>query len=220
MKKLFKIIILLFQNCSPLRIYQIIECNDYILNGKSLEFGASTKYEKNFSNFVRGKSKFSYSNLSNCNNKDIIPLDLTKKLKINSNKYDNILVFNVFEHMNDHSIAFSEIKRTLKKNGNLFASTPFLYQIHGAPKDYFRFTKDFFLDKLKKIGFRKIKIKCLGYGPFVACFSIIHSYIKYLPLITHIILFMCYLIDSILQLFVKTKLNEIYPIGIFLIAKK
>ena len=113
--------------------------------------------------------------------------------------------------MNNHSLTFKEIKRIIKKNGNLFISTPVLYQVHGAPQDYFRFTKDYF--------FIKIKIKCLGYGPFVASFSIIHSYIKYLPLINHIILLMCYLLDFILQLFVKTKLNEIYPIGIFVVAK-
>jgi len=220
MKKLFKIITLLFKNYSPLRIYQIIECNNHFLNGRSLEFGASTNYKKNFSAFVKGKSKFFYSNLDNFQSKKIIPLDLTKKLKIKSNEYNNILIFNVLEHINDHSITFKEIKRILKKNGNFLASTPFLYQVHGAPRDYYRFTKDFFAEKLKEIGFKKIKIKYLGYGPFVACFSIIHSYIKYLPLITHIVLFVCYLIDFILQLFVKTRLNEIYPIGIFVIAKK
>jgi len=220
MKKLFKIITLLFKNYSPLRIYQIIECNNHFLNGRSLEFGASTNYKKNFSTVVKGKSKFFYSNLDNFQSKKIIPLDLTKKLKIKSNEYNNILIFNVLEHINDHSITFKEIKRILKKNGNFLASTPFLYQVHGAPRDYYRFTKDFFAEKLKEIGFKKIKIKYLGYGPFVACFSIIHSYIKYLPLITHIILFICYLIDFILQLFIKTRLNEIYPIGIFVIAKK
>jgi len=220
MKKLFKIITLLFKNYSPLRIYQIIECNNHFLNGRSLEFGASTNYKKNFSTVVKGKSKFFYSNLDNFQSKKIIPLDLTKKLKIKSNEYNNILIFNVLEHINDHSITFKEIKRILKKNGNFLASTPFLYQVHGAPRDYYRFTKDFFAEKLKEIGFKKIKIKYLGYGPFVACFSIIHSYIKYLPLITHIVLLICYLIDFILQLFVKTKLNEIYPIGIFVIAKK
>ena len=73
---------------------------------------------------------------------------------------------------------------------------------------------------LKKNGFNKIKIKCLGFGPFVACFSIIHSYTKYLPLINHVILLICYLLDLILQLFIRTKLNEIYPIGIFFVAKK
>ena len=220
MKNLFKIITLLFKNYSPLRIYQIIECNNHFLSGRSLEFGASTNYKKNFSTYVKGKSKFFYSNLDKFQSKKIIPLDLTKKLKIKSNEYNNILVFNVLEHINDHSITFKEIKRILKKNGNFLASTPFLYQVHGAPRDYYRFTKDFFAEKLKEIGFKKIKIKYLGYGPFVACFSIIHSYIKFLPLITHIVLFVCYLIDFILQLFVKTRLNEIYPIGIFVIAKK
>ena len=220
MNKLFKIITLLFKNYSPLRIYQIIECNNQYLNGQSLEFGASIDPKKNFSSVVGGKSKFHYSNLDNFKNNKIIPLDLTKKLKIKSNKYNNILIFNVLEHINDSSNTFKEMKRILKKNGKFIVSTPFLYQVHGAPQDYFRFTKAFFLEKLKENGFKKIKIKCLGYGPFVACFSIIYSYIKYLPLINHIVLLMCYLIDFILQLFVKTKLNEIYPIGIFLIAKK
>jgi SAM-dependent methyltransferase len=220
MKKLLKTISLLFKNYSPLRIYQIIECNNFFLNGQSLEFGASNDLKKNFASFTKGKSKFDYSNLNNLKNKKIIPLNLTKKLNVKSNKYNNVLIFNVLEHINDHSIVFKEIKRILRKNGNLLASTPFLYQVHGAPRDYFRFTSEFFSEKLKENGFKKIKIKCLGYGPFVACFSIIHSYIKYLPLITHIILFICYLIDFILQLFVKTKLNEIYPIGIFIVAKK
>lgn len=220
MKKLLKIIVFLFKNYSPLRIYQIIECNNFFLNGLSLEFGASNHYAKNFSAFTKGKSKFHYSNLNNLKNRKIIPLDLTKKLNIKSNQYNNILIFNVLEHMNNHSIVFKEVRRILKKNGNLLISTPFLYQVHGAPRDYYRFTRDFFLEKLKENGYKKIKIKCLGYGPFVACFSIIHSYIKYLPLISHIILFVCYLIDFILQIFIKTKLNEIYPIGIFLVAKK
>ena len=158
MKKLFKIITLLFKNYSPLRIYQIIECNNHFLSGRSLEFGASTNYKKNFSTFVKGKSKFYYSNLDNFQSKKIIPLDLTKKLKIKSDEYNNILIFNVLEHINDHSITFNEIKRILKKNGNLLASTPFLYQVHGAPRDYYRFTKDFFTEKQRKLVLKKLKL--------------------------------------------------------------
>ena len=101
----------------------------------------------------------------------------------------------------------------------MLGSTPFLYQIHGAPKDYFRFTKDFFDEKFRKNNFKKTKIISLGYGPFVACFSILFSYLKYLPIINLIIFLICYLLDTILQLFVKTKLNEIYPIGFFLLLK-
>ena len=220
MKKLIKIINLLFKKNSLLRIYQIIECNNFLLKGKNIEFGASANYNKNFSSFVKKKNDFHYSNLNNLGNKKIIALDLKKKLKVQSNKYDNILIFNVLEHINDHSTTFKELKRILKKNGKLIGSTPFLYQVHGAPKDYFRFTKDYFIEKFKETGFTKIEVKCLGYGPFVTCFSIIYSYIKILPIFTHIILFICYLLDTILQLFVRTKLNEIYPIGIFFVIKK
>ena len=99
-------------------------------------------------------------------------MDLRKKLNIQSNKYNNVLIYNVLEHIDNHSNTFKEIKRIINKIANLFGSTPFLYQVHGAPKDYFRFTKDFFMEKLKINGFKKIKIKCLGFGPFVACFSI------------------------------------------------
>ena len=220
MKKIFIITILLLKNYSLLRILQIIETKKLFLKGKSLEFGASKDNKKNFSNFSNGKKNFHYSNIDNSKNKKIIKMDLRKKLKIKSNSYNNILIYNVLEHIDNHTITFDEIKRILSKDGNLFGSTPFLYQVHGAPKDYFRFTKDFFDEKLKKNGYKKITIKCLGFGPFVACFSIIQPYTKYIPMLNHIILSMCYLIDFILQLFIKTKLEEIYPIGIFFTAKK
>ena len=220
MKKIFIIAILLLRNYSILRIFQIIETKELFLKGKSLEFGASINYKKNFSHFSKGENNFHYSNIDNKKNKKIIKMDLTKKLKIKSNTYNNVLIFNVLEHINNHEIAFIEMKRILSNNGNLIGSTPFLYQVHGAPKDYFRFTKDFFFEKLKKNKFSKVEIKCLGFGPFVACFSLIQSYTKYLPLVNHVIISACYLLDFVLQLFIKTKLNEIYPIGIFFKAKK
>ena len=219
MKKIATIVILLFKNFSILRIFQILETKKLFLKGKSLEFGAYANYKKNFSYYTKSKSNFHYSNIENKQNKKIIKLDLRKKLKIKSKSYDNIFLYNVLEHIDDHSITFRELKRILNKNGNLFGSTPFLYQVHGAPKDYFRFTEDFLREKFEKNGFKKIKIKCLGFGPFVACFSILQAYTKYLPLINHLILLACYIFDFILQIFIKTKLNKIYPIGIFFSVK-
>jgi SAM-dependent methyltransferase len=220
MKKIIKIIELLAKNFSPLRIFQVIETENLYLSGKCLEFGASENIKKNFSYFIKNNNNFDYSNLNVSTKKNFISIDLRKKFKIKSNKYNNILIYNVLEHIDDSTIAFKEIKRILAKNGKLIGSTPFLYQIHGAPKDFFRFTKDFFKQKLKKDGFKKIKIICLGCGPFVACFSLLYSYLRYIPILNHIILLICYLLDFVLQIFVKTKLKEIYPIGIFFTATK
>ena len=57
---------------------------------------------------------------------------------------------NVLEHLPNLNNVFKEIDKILKINGNLIGSTPFIYQVHGAPFDYQRFTKDFFYKTFSK----------------------------------------------------------------------
>ena len=146
--------------------------------------------------------------------------DLTKKLKIPTKKYNNILLFNVLEHLPEYKFAFLEIYKILKKKGSLIGSTPFIYQIHAAPKDYFRFSKQFFELNLKKYKFKKVKVKSLGFGPFTASYSLLFPYLKYLPFFSQLCLLLAYILDSMIQIFVKTDLKEIFPVGYFFIAKK
>jgi SAM-dependent methyltransferase len=211
---------LFISNNSLLRILQIYKCLNISLGGLSLEFGAIDNKNKTFSNFFKGKDKFDYTNIVSNKKLKIFSSDLTKKLKIQSYKYKNILIFNVLEHLPAYNLAFSETYRILKKGGFLIGSTPFLYQIHSAPNDYFRYTKDFLKLNLKNNKFKNISIIPLGYGPFIASYSLIHPYIKFVPFFSQIILIVAYMLDSFIQLFVKTKLEEIFPIGYFFIAKK
>ena len=211
---------LLITKNTLLRDLQINECTKIKVNGLSLEFGAIDRKNKTFSNFIRGQSKFEYSNIKPNKKLNIFYSDLTKKLKIKSNKYNNILLFNVLEHLPEYRITLSQINRILKKKGKIIGSTPFIYQIHGAPKDYFRFTKEFFEFELKKQKFNNIKIQYLGNGPFTACYSLIYPYIRFLPIFSHLVLLICFMLDNILQIFIKTDLKEIFPIGIFFNAQK
>ena len=211
---------LLITKNTLLRDLQINECAKIKVNGLSLEFGAIDRKNKTFSNFIRGQSKFEYSNIKPNKKLNIFYSDLTKKLKIKSNKYNNVLLFNVLEHLPEYRIALSQINRILKKKGKIIGSTPFIYQIHGAPKDYFRFTKDFFEFELKKQKFNNIKVQYLGNGPFTACYSLIYPYLRFLPIFSHLVLLICFMLDNILQIFIKTDLKEIFPIGIFFNAQK
>ncbi len=211
---------LLITKNTLLRDLQINECTKLKVNGLSLEFGAIDRKNKTFSNFIRGQSKFEYSNIKPNKKLNIFYSDLTKKLKIKSNKYNNVLLFNVLEHLPEYRIALSQINRILKKKGKIIGSTPFIYQIHGAPKDYFRFTKDFFEFELKKQKFNNIKVQYLGNGPFTACYSLIYPYLRFLPIFSHLVLLICFMLDNILQIFIKTDLKEIFPIGIFFKAQK
>tara|TARA_B100000929_G_scaffold286171_1_gene270839 strand:+ start:304 stop:972 length:669 start_codon:yes stop_codon:yes gene_type:complete len=211
---------LLITKGTLLRDLQINECTKLKVNGLSLEFGAIDRKNKTFSNFIRGQSKFEYSNIKPNKKLNIFYSDLTKKLKIKSNKYNNILLFNVLEHLPEYRIALSQINRILKKKGKIIGSTPFIYQIHGAPKDYFRFTKEFFEFELKKQKFNNIKVQYLGNGPLTACYSLMYPYIRFLPIFSHLVLLICFMLDNILQIFIKTDLKEIFPIGIFFNAQK
>ena len=211
---------LLITKNTLLRDLQINECTKIKVNGLSLEFGAIDRKNKTFSNFIRGQSKFEYSNIKPNKKLNIFYSDLTKKLKIKSNKYNNVLLFNVLEHLPEYRIALSQINRILKKKGKIIGSTPFIYQIHGAPKDYFRFTREFFEFELKKQKFNNIKVQYLGNGPLTACYSLMYPYIRFLPIFSHLVLLICFMLDNILQIFIKTNLKEIFPIGIFFNAQK
>jgi|TARA_B110000008_G_C16864274_1_gene522022 hypothetical protein len=210
----------IFTNNTLLRVLQIYKCLNINLTGQSLEFGAINNRNKTFSNFFNGSKKFDYTNIVPNKKLGIFYSDLTKKLKISNKKYKNILLFNVLEHLSKYDLAFSETHRILKKGGYLIGSVPFIYQIHGAPNDYFRFTRDSLNYNLTNNKFKNIKIIALGYGPFVASYSLIYPYIKFIPFFSQIVLIIACLLDTIIQTFVKTKLSEIFPVGYFFIAKK
>jgi SAM-dependent methyltransferase len=215
--KFFKLI--LGKN-SLLRALQIYECLNTNLSGISLELGAISDKNKTFSNYVKGKSKFHYSNKIINKRSNTFYSDLTKKIKVSAKTYENVLLFNVLEHLPEYKMAFSEIYRILKKGGNFIGSVPFIYQIHAAPNDYFRFSRQFFELNLKRYRFKKVKVKSLGFGPFVASYALLHPYLKFLPLLSQILLLLTYILDSFIQIFVKTGLKEIFPLGYFFTAKK
>ena len=216
----FKFLKLILKKNSLLRVLQIYECLNIVLYGTSIEFGVTNNKDKTFSNFVKGKSKFHYSNKISNKKLKVFYSDLTKKLNIPSKKYNNVLFFNVLEHLPEYKLAFSEIFRIIKKGGTFIGSVPFIYQIHAAPNDYFRFSKQFFELNLKKYKFKQIKVKALGFGPFTASYSLLWPYLKFLPLLSQICLLLAYILDSFIQFFVKTDLKDIFPIGYFFIAKK
>ena len=215
--KLFQLI---FKKNTLLRVLQIYESFNIDLYGNSIEFETIDNKDKTFSNFVKGKSIFHYSNKISNQKLKVFCSDLTKKLSIPSKKYNNVLFFNILEHLPEYKLVFSEIYRIVKKGGFFVGSVPFIYQIHAAPNDYFRFSKQFFELNLKKYKFKQIKIKALGFGPFTASYSLLWPYLKFLPLLSQICLLLAYILDSFIQVFVKTDLKEIFPLGYFFIAKK
>jgi len=61
-------------------------------------------------------------------------------IPVDSSRFDIVICTQVLEHLVDPRAAFDEFFRILKPGGTLVLTTNFLFPIHGAPYDFFRFT--------------------------------------------------------------------------------
>ena len=209
---------LVFSKNSILRTLQIEEFKKLKLFGDCLEFGANRIIKRNFLNQNSKNYNTIYSNIDKKNNSFIF-FDLEKKIKYKK-KFDNVVIYNVLEHIFDIDASLKNINYLLKKNGNIYGSTPFIYRIHGAPDDFNRYSKSFLQLKLKNNNFIDINIKEIGLGPFLACFSLLRGYIKFLPIIYNVILSLIILVDKFLIFIMRKDPRIIFPIGYVFSAKK
>lgn len=204
---------------SPCKIYQTLEFKKLTIQDTIIEFGTNN-YEESFIKLIRKKTqKIFFSNLKKFKNKNYIKINLEKKNNLKK-KFDNIVIFNVLEHIYNEKNALSELNKILKKNGKIYISTPFLYRYHEAPEDYKRYTITYFEKALKETKFKSIKKKYLGEGPLMTSYSMIFDYINKIPLISYPILIICFLFDQVLSYFHKTDIKKLYPICILIIASK
>ena len=61
--------------------------------------------------------------------------------EIGDGSFDVVLCTEVLEHLHTPAQAISEFRRVLKPEGLLLLSTRFIFPIHDAPGDYYRYTK-------------------------------------------------------------------------------
>ncbi len=209
---------LVFSNKSILRIFQQEVFKEFKIEGDVIEFGASNEIYKNFCNTNSENCNVTYSNIDS-SNKEFLNIDLQKDNSIDI-KYDFAVIFNVLEHVLNPNLAIKNLFKILKKNGKIIGSTPFIFRIHGAPKDYSRFTKDHLIELLKSNNFENIQIIELGTGPFLACISLLRSYLKYLPIFYQLLVFLSLIIDNFIKLIIKTDPKKIYPIGYIFFATR
>ena len=207
---------LIFSNKSILRIFQQEIFKRFKIEGEVIEFGASDEISKNFCNHNFENYKITYSNI-NPLNKKFLNIDLQKEVLIDI-KYDYVVIFNVLEHLLNPNLALKNLSKILKKSGKIIGSTPFLFRVHGAPKDYSRFTKDHLHELLKSNNFENIQIIELGTGPFLACISLLRSYLKYLPIFYQLLVLLAIVIDKLIKVIIKTDPKKIYPVGYIFFA--
>lgn len=90
-------------------------------------------------------------------------VDLNEPLSmIESNSLDTIILSDVLEHIRQPTALMDEISRVLRPGGRLIMNVPFLYWIHEAPHDYYRYTNFALRHFAENSGLEVVHLVALG----------------------------------------------------------
>lgn len=118
------------------RLYKIIYTNKKFISGKVLDYGCGTSPYKEVFNF----DEYKRADIIIDNLGDNVTKIINAKTIFEDNYFDSIICTEVLEHVEDTNLAIEEMYRVLKPNGVAIITTPFVWQIHGHPYDFRRFT--------------------------------------------------------------------------------
>lgn len=136
------------------------------MGGEVLEIGAGKAGRRGeFRPPVNESEHWVYLNLSRSPLPDI-QADVSY-LPLAQQRFDTIVCLEVFEYVPDPARALQEIRRTLKTNGTLILSIPFVHR-QDTQDDYWRFTESGAAFLLKQAGFQITTLKAQGAALAVA----------------------------------------------------
>ena len=197
---------------------QIIKIKKLVLQDGSILDMGSKKSISNITNFLNTNEKINYADKFTQDPKDIV-IDLEIINEFNDKKFKNIFLLNVLEHIYNFQNCLKNCYEILDKDGFFYGSTPFLFNIHGSPNDYFRYTEQSLTKSLKSAGFKNIEVEVICGGIFICFYSSISRITMRIPILNNILLFICQTIDLIINLFSKD-IKKIFPLGYFFIGNK
>lgn len=149
---------------------------------------------------------------------------LNEPLPCPGERFDSILVSDVLEHLPHPRLLAGELHRILRKGGVVLFNTPFLYGIHEAPHDYYRYTEFALRDIMQEAGFEVVHLVPFGSGLQALC-DLATKQLRAIPILGVAVgLALQRLLYGLGRLPVLSraigKASDRFPLGYFGIAKK
>lgn len=134
-------------------------------------------------------------------------------LPFNNDEFDSLISTQVLEHTAKISETVLEIKRVVKNKGLIFISAPLTFPEHGAPYDFYRFTK-YGLKEIFK-DFEILEIRPLN-GFLNTLLRLVNVFLKNIPILGYLFMpiyfinnVVAIMLDRVMYLSSKTKVKMI-----------
>ncbi len=138
-----------FSRHSLLRALEYERIRGLELRGRILDLGGGER--NSYASLLRLRGRVESVNLS----RDVRPTciaDLERRLPFADASFDAVLSLNTFEHLERDEAAVVEALRVLRPGGQFHFVVPFLYRVHGSPRDFNRRTAEWWCGFLERHG--------------------------------------------------------------------
>lgn len=153
------------------RIFANLALREVDIGGRTLDIGGG--HQASYYRFLKRQKwqRLMVVDINPMAKPDII-LNLEKDpWPFSASHFDQVLAFNIMEHLSEPAQVIKEAVRVLAKGGRLIGGVPFLVNVHADPYDYWRFTDESLKKIFHEAGLSSWEIKPIGRGPFLAAYS-------------------------------------------------
>lgn len=159
------------------RALTLEQCMGLKISGKGVDLGGGKGSASYFRYFEQDESvRIIHTDLEP--GEGVQQIDLSGPFPLPKSSQDFLLLMNVLEHLYDYRLCLSECHRVLNEGGRLIGVVPFFQKVHPSPDDHFRYTESTLTRVFQEVGFKRVKITPLGYGPFTVAASQVAPLLK------------------------------------------
>ena len=203
---------------SLLRREEYRALSDLSIDGHVLDIGGSKR--SGYLELIKGTHTYTVANIDSSYDTDVI-FNAEEPWPIENGAFNGVLFINVLEHLYAPIMALREAHRALKNGGIVVGAVPFMFNVHGSPNDYFRYTRPALERMLTETGFSEVHIKELGTGAFSVIYHCLIGFIRWEWMATVAIPFFTALDRFLYRVVPGNKMSAQYmPLGYFFTAQK
>lgn len=146
------------------------------IDGRILDVGGSKK--SGYHELIKGDHVITTGNINESYGTDLV-FDAQQRWPVEDGSFDAVLFVNVLEHLYRYDVALAEASRALKEGGRVVGVVPFMFNVHGSPNDYFRYTRSALESLLAAQGFLDVQITELGTGAFSVIYHALIGFVRF-----------------------------------------